>query len=113
VIGGDLVRQTRGGLTESIFGTVYDGVKVMTTPALSEDDARTRLAVLAGARLPADRLVELVILPKEEGGYALTWRTHFWTAQHWMQTFLDAQTGTTMNTQPDDRSGGSCGRLAH
>jgi thermolysin len=82
-----------GGLTESIYGSVYDGISVDTTPSVSEDAARMAFSDLE-AELPADRRIELVVLPRDEGGYALTWRTHVWTNEGWMHTFIDAHTGT-------------------
>ena len=104
VYGGELVRQMRHGITESLFGTVYNDINVSTTPALSEDAARGRFAALSGAPLPADRAIELVILPRDEGGYALAWRTHVWTADGWTHTFLDASTGSVLLQYRDQQA---------
>jgi len=102
VFGGELVRQTRRGVTESLFGTVYDAIRVGTVPTLSEDDARAKFAALSGAELPADRILELTILPKDDGGYSLTWRAHVWMGKKWMHTFIDAHNGVVVH-QYDDR----------
>src|SRR5262249_25081640 len=63
---------------------------------LSVDDARKTFAQLNGAELPADRAVELVVLPQDGGSFALAWRTHLRTNGKWMQTFLDATTGAVL-----------------
>ena len=101
VFGGDIVRQTAGGVTESVFGTLYDRINIGTTPLLSEDDARDRFAELSTSEFPHTRPVELVILPRDEGGYTLTWRSHVRSADGWMHTFVDARTGTVV-LQYDD-----------
>ena len=101
VFGGDVARQVRAGVTESVFGTVYEGIDIDTVPTVSEMDARDAFARLAGAALPAARRLELVVLPKEDGVYALAWRSHVWIGRRWMHTFIDAHTGTLV-LQYDD-----------
>lgn len=96
VFGGAAVRQVNSGIVESIFGTLYDRIDVATIPTLSEADARDLFEALGSAELPTDRAVELVILPRDEGGYALTWRAHLWSDRGWMNTFLDAHTGAVL-----------------
>ena len=76
VFGGDLARQVRGGVTESIFGIVYDNVAIDTVPRLSETDAHTAFSSMSPNGWPADRRIELVVLPKDDGQFALAWRTH-------------------------------------
>ena len=93
VFGGDLARQVRAGVTESIYGTLYDCVDVDTEPRLSEDEARTKFASMSSGEFPGDRPVELVVLPMDIGGFALTWRSHVWTKSGWMHTFIDAHSG--------------------
>jgi Zn-dependent metalloprotease len=93
VVGGDLARQTANGLTQSIFGHVYDVGDLTTRPTLSEEDARARFEKLSGRELPANRPIELVILPKGDGGFALTYVTYVESADGWMLTHLDAHTG--------------------
>jgi bacillolysin len=96
VFGGDITRQSADGSTTSIFGTFYDGIAIGTTPALTAEAARTAFAQMNGAELPADRPVELVILPREDGSFALAWRTHVRTSGKWLQTFIDASTGVVL-----------------
>ena len=94
VFGGDAARQTRNSVTESIFGTLHAGVAIDPVPGLSEDEARARFAALSARELPPDRPIELVVLPLDEGGYALAWSTHVWTDEGWMHTFIDAHDGS-------------------
>lgn len=97
VFGGDVTRQLRRGVTESIFGTVHSGIAISPDPTFSEDDARAALSKLSTAgEFPAQRSIELVVLPTEEGTYRLTWRAHVWSEKGWMHTFLDAHTGTVV-----------------
>lgn len=96
VFGGDISRQVRGGVTESIFGHIYQDIGVDVRPRLSEDDARAAFGTLAGTDLPPDHSLELVILPLDAGGYALAWRGHVWTDQGWMHTFVDAHSGAVV-----------------
>ncbi len=93
VFGGDIARQVADGATESIFGTLHTVTGLQTRPKLSADGARDAFEKLSGGPLPEKREIELVILPKDDGGYALTYRTHVWRERRWMHTFLDANSG--------------------
>ena len=93
VFGGDVARQISNGVTESIFGTLHTVSGIQVRPRLSADEARDAFESLAGRPLPENREIELVILPRDEGGYALTYRTHLWRDGRWMQTFIDANAG--------------------
>jgi bacillolysin len=103
VVGGDLARQTANGVTQSIFGRVYEVGDLRTRPTLSEEDARARFEKLSGRELPRNRPMELMILPKTDGGFALTYRTHFWKGGAWMLTYLDAHTGEVVQQYDDIR----------
>jgi thermolysin len=96
VFGGDITRQSVDGTTTSIFGTFYDGIAIGTTPTVTLEAARETFAQMNGAALPTDRPVELVILPRDDGSFALAWRTHLHQNGKWMQTFLDARTGAVL-----------------
>ncbi len=96
VFGGDVARQVRAGVTESIFGSIYEGVEVDTAPSLSEPDARLAFASLAGPTPASDRALELVVLPRDDGRYALAWRSHVWRDHGWWNTFIDAHSGETL-----------------
>ena len=63
------------GSSESVFGTLYEGIDIDPTPALDEDRARAILAARSGSTTRSVRHApELVVLPLDDGGYALTWR---------------------------------------
>jgi bacillolysin len=96
VFGGDITRQSVDGTTTSIFGTFYENITTRTTPTLTAEAAREAFGLMNGAALPADRPVELVILPRDDGSYALAWRTHVRANGKWMHTFLDATTGAIL-----------------
>ena len=44
-------------------------------------------------RVAGARPIELIILQKDDGAYALWYATHVWTTEGWMQTYIDAQNG--------------------
>jgi Zn-dependent metalloprotease len=92
VWGGDIARQTARGTTVSVFGTLYNGIDIGTDPALSPEDARGVIARLSGVDL-GGRLPELIILPLEGGGYALTYRDQAISADDASVYFVDAMDG--------------------
>jgi bacillolysin len=93
VWGGDVARQTDGGLTVSIFGSVYENISISTTPKLSADEAAAAIAKLSGVDLQG-RLPELVILPLDGGGYALTYRDQAISENDASVYFIDALDGS-------------------
>jgi Zn-dependent metalloprotease len=93
VIGGELVRQEANGQTLSVFGAVYPGIALDAAPALTADDAADVVAGLTGVRLPAARAPELVVLPLDAGGFALTWRARVMTPSDLVVYFIDARSG--------------------
>jgi bacillolysin len=92
VWGGDVARQTEQGSTVSIFGSLYDGIDINTTPALSPENARDAIARLSGVDL-GGRLPKLVILPLDGGGYALTYRDQAIGTEEASVYFVDAMDG--------------------
>jgi bacillolysin len=104
VYGADIARQRdAAGLTVSIFGTVYEQIAVDTQPALSQADAKRRIEELGGATLGESRQPELLILPLEAGGFALTWyeRVLSPAAGTLMAYFIDADTGALVLARSD------------
>ena len=71
VFGGALTRQLAGGLTLSVFGTVYRGIDVDTVPTLSADDVKNILAPALDADV-ADSPA-LVVFPRDDAGYSLAY----------------------------------------
>lgn len=96
VYGGDIARQTEGGVTLSIFGTVYDDIDLDVSPAQSPDAARAIVQRLSGVERGASRSPELLILPDDGGGYRLTYRAVAFTADGASEYFIDAHTGAVV-----------------
>jgi Zn-dependent metalloprotease len=92
VWGGDIARQTVGGTTVSIFGTLYDRIDISTDPVLSPENARDAIARLSGVDM-GGRLPKLIILPLEGGGYALTYQDQAIGANDASVYFIDAIDG--------------------
>jgi bacillolysin len=109
VFGGDVARQLRGGATESIFGTIYEGIDIDSTPAIDEAGARARLGSRVGRDLD-ETPAELVVLPLDAGGYALTWRFRIVSRGDTRQYFVGAQTGATVLEYSDRQTQSAVGR---
>ena len=92
VWGADVTRQSERGVTISIFGSLYDGIAIDTEPKLTPEDARDAIARLSGVDL-GGRLPELLILPLDGGGYALTYRDQAISADEASVYFIDAMDG--------------------
>jgi bacillolysin len=92
VWGGDIARQTDGGITISIFGSLYEDIDIGTTPALTPEAARDAIARLSGVDL-GGRLPELMILPLDGGGFALTYRDQAISPDEASVYFIDAMDG--------------------
>ncbi len=96
VFGGDVARQSEQELTVSIFGTVYDGIGLDPAPSISASEARERIAELAGADLPDAYNPEIVVLPRDEGGYDLAYRGRAFGEHGLFMYFVDAHTGALL-----------------
>ncbi len=93
VWGGDIRRQLEPGRTISVFGTLYAGITLDTTPALSPDDARGVVSGLAGGAELGPSTPELLVLPLDDGTYALVYRCQLVTADDASAYFVDAKDG--------------------
>ena len=110
VFGADVTRQLRGGTTESVFGTIYEGINLDPAPTIDEDRAREILATRLGREID-DRIVpELVVLPLDAGGYGLTWRFRVTARADTRQYFIDATTGATRLEYSDRKTQAAVGR---
>ncbi len=68
VYGADLTRQLNElGQTVSVFGTLYDGIRISVTPTLSQADAKRRVETLGGAALRESRQPQPGGLPLGDG----------------------------------------------
>ena len=93
VYGADLVRQTEGGVTTALLGTLFTGIGVDTTPGLSAADARAVFDGMAGPPFGLVDAPSLWVFPLGEGGYRLAWRG---TLANLRDIFIDAGTGGTL-----------------
>jgi Zn-dependent metalloprotease len=94
IFGAQLVRQRSAAGVESIFGSVFpDDLAIDTTPAISADDVVARVTELSGRAPLGGRVPELVVLPREDGTFRLTWLTRARLANDMVALFLDAKTG--------------------
>ena len=93
VYGADLSRQTDGGVTTSVFGTLFSDIDLDPTPALSAEAARTVFAELAGPAFSLTGAPALWVLPTADGRYALTYRG---TLSNLRTIFVDAGSGDVL-----------------
>lgn len=110
VFGADVARQLRDGATESIFGTIYEGINIDPNPAIDEDRARELLGGRLGVTIDGGKPAELVVLPLDTGGYALAWRIRVVTRRDTRQYFVSAQTGATLFDYSDRKTQTAVGR---
>ena len=94
VFGGELVRQAeRRADACRCSAPSTPGIHVDTEPTLSPQDAADIVAELTGAAVGPERAPELVVLPLDEGGFALAYRARVMTADDLTVFFIDAGTG--------------------
>lgn len=110
VFGADVARQLAGGQTVSVFGTLYDNLDVHTAASIPELEARQRVEDAAGVRLGPSRAGELVVLPRDDGTAALTWRLRAATGEDLREYFVDAHTGAIIFEYSDLQAQSAVGR---
>jgi bacillolysin len=110
VFGADVARQLRNGAIESLFGTIYEGIEIDPSPELEADSARARLAQRLGIEIDASIQPELVVLPRDDGSYALTWRMRVATRRDARQYFVDAHSGETVFDYSDRQTQSAVGK---
>ena len=94
IFGAQLVRQRSADGVETVFGELHpDDLGISLTPALSADDAVARVRAIAGRGPIGDAAPELVVLPREDGSYRLTWLTRVRVPRDIVELFVDAATG--------------------
>ena len=96
VRGGGVTRQLAGGVPVSIFGTIYRGLTVDTTPRLTPAEALGILEQRAGTGPASDDEPTLVVLPTMLGQYVLVWQA---TMQDRRTYFVDAHTGAVVQDE--------------
>ena len=106
VQGGGVSRQLDGGVTVSLFGTVFDGIDIETSPTLTAEQAVAILEASTGATLAAGRSPALVILPTSIGAHWLTYRL---TMSNVRTYFVDATSGRIVHEVDERRTQASIG----
>ncbi|HEV3485861.1 MAG TPA: hypothetical protein VG106_10660 [Vicinamibacterales bacterium] len=96
VFGADVTRQSEGGRIVSVFGTILADISVDTSPRLDAAAARAIVGAHAGTELSPTREPELLVLPLENGRYALAWRMRAFTSDDLREYFVDAETGAIL-----------------
>ena len=95
MFGGEVTRQVAGGVTVSAFGVVYPDIGIETSPVLDGEQAQDVVERRTGGRIVADA-TRLFVLPLDEGGYALAWRTEARTGTDVIVSFVDATSGAVL-----------------
>jgi bacillolysin len=116
VYGGDVSRQSQNsGVTESAFGTMYQGIDIDPSPAIDEADARAAVAARGDVEFDAAVRPELVVLPlgdglSEDAKYALAWKFRIKSRHDSRQVFVDAKSGATLLDFSDRKTQSAVGR---
>jgi thermolysin len=74
VFGGELVRQSDGFRTLTLFGTLYEGIDLAIASRLGGRDAEALVESRGGTPFGSQGEPRLTILPREGAGYVLTWK---------------------------------------
>ncbi len=93
VFGGEAVRETDGKVTLSVTASIYSGVRLDTTPALSVADALRVFARETGVNASPAASAQLMILPRADATYALVYRVSAFTGSEMPVVFVNARTG--------------------
>ena len=93
VYGGGVSRQTRSGVTESIFGTLHETIDISAIPAITPADALARMEAWSGAGPATDAPPELVVLPHPSDRHVLVYRA---LMRDRITYFVDAHTGAVV-----------------
>jgi thermolysin len=112
VFGGDLSRQSENGQAVSISGVLFPDIDLNPVPLVSQDEAIAIFERIAGVTMPPGVAPELVVLPKDEGGYALTYRVRLFSGAGPTVYFVDAHTGTLTLQYSDLKTQAAVGRGA-
>jgi thermolysin len=110
IFGADVTRELDGA-TVSVLGQVYTGVEVDTAPAISAEQAEAVVGAITGKTAP-EPTGRLVILPADDGTFALTWQVRRFTGDDLKVFFIDAHTGTVALEYSDLETQAAIGRGA-
>ncbi len=93
VFGGETVRETDGNIALSVTAAIYTGLGLDTTPALSPADAVRVFVRETGADPGTNASPQLMVLPRPDGTYALTYRVTAVVHTSLPVVFVNARTG--------------------
>ena len=93
VYGADLVRQTEGGVTTAILGTLFTGIDVDAAPGLTPSEARAAFAAMSAPPFGLAGSPSLRVLPLDDGEYTLAWQG---TLSSFRDVFIDAGSGEAL-----------------
>jgi len=94
IFGAQVVRQRSGAGVETVFGDLYpEDLGISLIPRLGAEQALARITALAGRPPIGGKAPELVVLPREDGAFTLTWLCHARVGGEFLTIFLDANTG--------------------
>lgn len=94
VFGADVAQQTAGGQVVSVYGTVYENLNLDVAPTVTADAARTAIEAAAGVEI--GRAPELVILPRPDATFVVTWRVRAASGADVREYFVDARSGAVV-----------------
>ncbi len=94
VFGGGVARQLDGQQLRTVFGKVYDGIALDTTPALDGPAAAARALAAHGGDAAGNAAAGLLgVLPTRGGRFALVWQVTVRTARDIRTVMVNAATG--------------------
>jgi bacillolysin len=109
VEGGELVQQTAGPDTVSVFGTLYREVAAETRAVLTADQAVAVVEERSGVDLGPERVPDLRVLPLDDGAYALTYRLRAVTAAGVRLYYVGARDGRVLVERDDTHTQSAVG----
>jgi bacillolysin len=104
VFGADVAEQMNRSQVVSVFGNLYDNVDIDTSPSIAAERAREAVAAQAGVDLGPGPEPELVILPRDDNSYMLTWRVRATIGLDVREYFVDARSGAIAFDYSDRQS---------
>jgi thermolysin len=109
VEGAELVQQTAGPDTVSVFGTLYRDVAAETRAVLTADQAVAVVEERSGVDLGPERVPDLRVLPLDDGAYALAYRLHAVTAAGVRLYYVGARDGRVLVERDDTHTQSAVG----
>jgi bacillolysin len=109
VEGGELVQQTSGPDTVSVFGTLFADVVADTRPTLTADQAVSVVEARSGADVGPLRTPALRVLPLADGSFALAYRLRAATRAGVRLYYVSARDGRVLAERDDTHTQSAVG----